>query len=89
MSVEDLEAKFLEHTAEERETQKSIADTLDCIRKFLFGNGAVGLDERVRGVEHVVAEWIKLKHWLMAGVGGIGIKVTFDIFVWYQESKPS
>lgn len=76
-----LETHVHYHDTELHTLSESVQET----RRILIGNGDVGLAERVRVLERIASSFTKFKWWVMAGVGGLIIKLFFDMVVFYIQ----
>jgi hypothetical protein len=57
------------------------------MRRTLYGNGDVGLTERVRKVEEFVSDVSKMKRWFILGVLGLIGKALWDVAVTLLQHK--
>lgn len=64
------------------ERLEEIHDKVKDIRRSVYGNGDVGLSERVRLLEHYVESVQSWGKWIKFGVGGLFLKALWDILLY-------
>lgn len=82
-----FEAKFETHTAEEKEERAELLSVLKLLRAQIFGNGEIGLAERIRVLERVALTSKRL-----VWVGGVAIaglvgSLLWEMLTWFIANR--
>lgn len=89
VTMEDLAVRFEEHRAKNDADHALMLAQQRKVELYLFGNGDVGIGERVRKLEDM-AHTIRKLIWII-GVGVVGLFLNFgvELLKWFSASNPS
>ncbi len=79
MDIQRLETLIEGQAESERKWMDELADGHREVKRTLYGNGDVGLTERVRTLERVAASISGWGKWLKTGVAGVILKALWDL----------
>lgn len=85
--LDSIERKFDDHFIQEAEERKTTIEVLTLLRRQIFGNGEVGIAERVRVLERVAMTYRKLVWIIGVGVAGLVGSLLWEMVTWFIANK--